>query len=304
MEILNNNDVAWSRTKKLHPFWQENINLYRFLGLPFITVASTNAYIEVIENRFGYDKARFSVIKDRILIGRRMRINFLKFAFSIFLLSVCAWYIHNDPTHWNIFLFTFISVAFSIYISYFYSIESEFKKTVHILFRRTAKEEHESVMNEHTTLAAKKLESSTHDLRQVVEVFELQKEKNARSKNAIIVVVNDRTFEFASKEILLIEYFKDEVKDYKSGEMKINFHGFRHADIVSSIMTKYQLEYKEQSLLGKLRRMSFLNLNINKKAKNKDINSQKVREIQDYLILAGYNRAENRLKKHVDTERL
>jgi hypothetical protein len=69
-------------------------------------------------------------------------------------------------------------------------------------------------------------------------------------------------------------------------------------------MTKYQLEYKEQSLLSKLRKMSFLNLNINKNAQNKDRNSQKVREIQDYLILAEYGRAEKALKKHIDKERI
>lgn len=303
MEILNN-DATWSRSKQLHPFWQKNINLYRFLGLPFITVATTNAYIEAIENQFGNDKERLSVVRDRILIGRRMRINFLKFAFSIFLLLACVWFVKKDPNHLNLYLTTFTIVAVSIYISYFYSIESDFTKTVQLLLRRKAKEEHEIVIVQNDVIATKNLEEATQSLRQVVSEFELQKDKNTRSKEAIIIDAYQRTFEFGSKELLLIEYFKYKAKDYEQGEIKINFHGFRHGDIVKSIMTKYDLGYKEQSLLVKLRKMSFLNLNIDKNAQNKDVNSQKLREVQDYLLLKGYDRAEKALLEHIASERL
>lgn len=303
MEILNN-DAAWSRSKQLHPFWQKNINLYRFLGLPFITVATTNAYIEAIENQYGKDKERLSVVKDRILSGRRMRINFLKFAFSIFLLLACVWFVENDPYHLNLYLTTFIIVAFSIYISYFYSIESDFTKTVQLLLRRKAKEEHEIVIVQNDVIATKNLEETTQSLRQVVSEFELQKDKSSRSKDAIIIDTYHRKFEFGSKELLLIEYFKYKAKDYELSEIKINFHGFRHADIVKSIMTKYDLGSKQQSLLFKLRKMSFLSLNIDRKAQNKDVNSQKLREIQDYLLLKGYDRAEKALKEHIESERL
>lgn len=378
---------------ELSPFWKRNIDLYRFLGLPFITIPSTNAYIDAIEIKFCNDHQRCLVVKNRLIKGRRMRIGFLKFSLSIFLTVTCACYIQNDTKNWLIYLVTFYVIALALYISYFNSIKGDFDNTSEVLSRRTVKIEHEKILtfsitslkdkheqdliqsklsdsliynkeisdlkemfrnklanceiasenrllysinnliknNQHKLFlqdsifdqtvnslkdehaqnlknyqiaAHQKFEKDTQILREELEELAIKKAKNARSKEAIIFKIKDRLFEFVAKQLLIIEYFKYVTINYQPGEAKINFNATVYPEIVIIIMKKYSLGSKGETLLVNLRKLSFLNFHIGKNDHKQTDNFNKIKEVQEYLILAGYEKAEKALRVHIEKEKL